>query len=470
MNKSFHKPPDSSLKRSMEQRTEVPSLHISSTDKSHVTIKIGYTVTHGWEHTTTLTKQQLSILAFLTTSCGRDNNLKKCNKNRTNLGHDTLNAPLDPQLSSSERHALLDNPVTVVHDAQNFHAWYSTIDATLAHEADERYRSYAHKLTKLCSSCDYLLTKIYDGCRSVSIVVAIHDGIEKRGETLRNDCQRLMREIEYLCQFAKAIMSKLVFFDEIDNVTGSLSESNLLVDTSTLDKSSLVDFIHLLEHLDSCIEFIGEHQQYAGGNNYSLKLQQLRSRALASIRFRFIALLNEINISISKSCMKVQQGQGVQNSEVLHKKVIKEIETWFETSEEHVVTSIFYVKYATFSQDLKFLIGEIEKRTQKAEYKLLMKDCHNLYCEERSRLLSGAVRLKMHEIVVKAAQDVQSLTRTGITYLMDLAMAEIRLFKQLFAMNQRSDALVPLMNSFGGLIYDVLRPIYIHIGNLLLQK
>jgi hypothetical protein len=156
--------------------------------------------------------------------------------------------------------------------------------------------------------------------------------------------------------------------------------------------------------------------------------------------------------------MKVQQGQGVQNSEVLHKKVIKEIETWFETSEEHVVTSIFYVKYATFSQDLKFLIGEIEKRTQKAEYKLLMKDCHNLYCEERSRLLSGA------------AQDVQSLTRTGITYLMDLAMAEIRLFKQLFAMNQRSDALVPLMNSFGGLIYDVLRPIYIHIGNLLLQK
>jgi hypothetical protein len=53
---------------------------------------------------------------------------------------------------------------------------------------------------------------------------------------------------------------------------------------------------------------------------------------------------------------------------------------------------------------------------------------------------------------------------------MDLAMAEIRLFKQLFAMNQRSDALVPLMNSFGGLIYDVFRPIYIHIGNLLLQK
>ena len=128
------------------------------------------------------------------------------------------------------------------------------------------------------------------------------------------------------------------------------------------------------------------------------------------------------------------------------------------------------MKYATFSQDLKFLIGEIEKRTQKAEYKLLMKDCDNLYCEERSRLLSGAVRLKMHEIVVKAAQDVQSLTRTGITYLMDLAIAEIRLFKQLFAMNQRSDALVPLMNSFGGLIYDVLRPIYIHIGNLLLQK
>jgi transcription elongation factor GreA-like protein len=85
------------------------------------------------------------------------------------------------------------------------------------------------------------------------------------------------------------------------------------------------------------------------------------------------------------------------------------------------------VKYATFSQDLKSLIVEIEKRTKKAEYKLLIKDCYNLYCEERSKLLHSTVRLKMHEIVMKAAQDVQSLTRTGIAYLIELAIAEIGL-------------------------------------------
>ena len=65
-------------------------------------------------------------------------------------------------------------------------------------------------------------------------------------------------------------------------------KSNLLVDTSTLDKSSLVDFIHLLEHLDSCIEFIGEHQQYAGGNNYSLKLQQIRAELLLQYAFTLL--------------------------------------------------------------------------------------------------------------------------------------------------------------------------------------
>ena len=122
-------------------------------------------------------------------------------------------------------------------------------------------------------------------------------------------------------------MSKLVFFDEIDNVTGSLSKSNLLVDTSPMDESSLVDFIHLLEHLDACIEFIGEHQQYAGGNSYSLKLQQIRGRALASIRFRFIELLNEIKVSVSKSSMKVQKKHGVQNPEVVPKKGIEEFGT-----------------------------------------------------------------------------------------------------------------------------------------------
>jgi hypothetical protein len=74
----------------------------------------------------------------------------------------------------------------------------------------------------------------------------------------------------------------------------------------------------------------------------------------------------------------------------------------------------------------------------------------------------------MHEIVMKAAQDVQSLTRTGIAYLIELAIAEIGLFKKLFAMNERSGALVPLMNSLGGLVYDVFRPIYISIGNSLL--
>jgi len=449
----------------MEQRSGIPSF--SSIDESQGTIKIGYTVTHGWEHTTTLTKHQLSLITVLTTSCCRGTNVKKHNKNGTNFGYDMMNAPFDPKLSSFERHARMDDSVTVVYGTQNFHAWYSSIDTTLAHEADERYRSYANKLTKLCSSCDSLLTKICNGCRDVSIVVTIHGDIAKRGEVLRNDCQRLMREIDYLCHFAKAIKSKLVFFDEIDSVTGLLPERNLLVDTSTIDKSSLVDFIHLLEHLDSCIEFIGEHQQYTGGNNYSLKLQQLRGRALASIRFRFVALLNEISISISKSRMKVQKELGVQSLDIVQKKTLNEIGTWSETSEEHI-TSTFYVKYATFSQDLKSLIVEIEKRTKKAEYKLLIKDCYNLYCEERSKLLHSTVRLKMHEIVMKAAQDVQSLTRTGIAYLMELAVAEIGLFKKLFAMNERSGALIPLMNSLGGLVYDVFRPIYISIGNSLL--
>lgn len=446
----------------MEQRVGTPTFSSSST--SHGTIKVGYTVTHGWEHTTALTKQQLSLITFLSTSCGRTTNLKKANKNKANLGHEVINSPLDPQLSNFDRHALMNNPLMVVQDAPNFHAWYSIIDATLTHEADERYCSYAYKLTKLCSSCDSLLTKICNGCRIVSVIVSIHDSIEKRGETLGNDCQRLMREIEYLCQFAKATMSKLVFFDEIDNVTGSLSKSNLLVDTSPMDESSLVDFIHLLEHLDACIEFIGEHQQYAGGNSYSLKLQQIRGRALASIRFRFIELLNEIKVSVSKSSMKVQKKHGVQNPEVVPKKGIEEFGTGFKTPDEHV-TSTFYVKYATFSQDLKSLVVEIEKRTQKAEYKLLIKDCHNLYCEERSKLLSGIVRQKMHEIAAKAAQDVQSLTRTGITYLMDLAVAEIKLFNKIFAMNQHREALVPLMDSLGGIVYDIFRPIYISIGN-----
>ena len=71
----------------------------------------------------------------------------------------------------------------------------------------------------------------------------------------------------------------------------------------------------------------------------------------------------------------------------------------------------------------------------------------------------------MHEIAAKAAQDVQSLTRTGITYLMDLAVAEIELFNKIFAMNQHREALVPLMDSLGGIVYDIFRPIYISIGN-----
>ena len=100
----------------MEQRVGTPTFSSSST--SHGTIKVGYTVTHGWEHTTALTtatKFNCFFINFLWPNYW----LKKANKNKANLGHEVINSPFDPQLSNFDRHALM-NPLMVVQDAQVF--------------------------------------------------------------------------------------------------------------------------------------------------------------------------------------------------------------------------------------------------------------------------------------------------------------------------------------------------------------
>ena len=438
---------------SMEQRV------IANSDISRSnTIKIGYTVTHGWEHATSLSNQQLSLTTLLSTYYGRYANLKKA---RTRASLDITSTPLDSRILSSVGHTPIRNQQIIVQDAQKFHAWYSTIDATLAHEVDEKYKSYAYKLTRLCSTCEILLKRIFSACQNIYKVIYTHSDVEKRGEILRNDCQRLIREKEYLSEFAEAIMSKLVFFYEIDIVTGSLADSPALVNSSTIDESSLSDFVHLLEHLDSCIDFIDEHRHYAGGNGYTIKLQQLRGRTLASIRFRFIAILREIKTSITRSTLNAENYKaGKVHMEDDEKNPIQEI-----TAPDELVTSTFYVKYATFTLDLKCLILEIEKRSKKSEYKMLINDCHGLYCEERAKLLNDTVRRKIREMMANSTQDIQTLTRSGVSFLIELAIAENHLFRTLFTAIDQQEALVPLMNTLGGIIFDVLRPFYITIGN-----
>ena len=425
------------------------------------TTKTGYAVAHGWEHASVISKEQITLLVLLNTSANRCISSYKF-KNREESGKDLS---LEDSPSSSQRDLLFESLVTIVQNVQKFHAWYSTTDAILSREVDERFRSYASHLNKLYKSCILILEKIAMGQQNLCLLRSIYNNIESRGETLRYDCQRLMREKEKLEEYADVLSSKLIFFEEIEQVTSSLAESSLLHNSASIEESSLADFVGLLEHMDSCLDFIDDHQQYASGKGYGLKLYQLRGRALASIRLRFVSLLHDIKISLTRSVVmnrkdhkeKEKDPQGTEQKNILADRTELVVP-------DELVTSTFYIKYSTFASELKSLILAIEKRSEKFEYQLLIQDFHNLYCEERSRLLMGTVRRKINEVISNSTTDIQSLARAGISYLTEISLAERRLFRLLFTVIEPHEALVPLMNSLGGLFNDVLRPMYITLG------
>jgi hypothetical protein len=281
---------------------------------------------------------------------------------------------------------------------------------------------------------------------------------------MRDECERLLIEKQRLTSFANALDSKLLYFEELEVVANSFS----LPAFSGADFRKTGEFLPFLHRLDLSLDFVQAHPHYTEGNSYGLRFQQVRSRAMASVRELVCSILDAASTAAISSHVRNSVSDHSRISESKNEaQSYRNLGFLFQNAtsfNEIASESSLHIRFRAAAAELKDIMIELEKREERSEYKVLIADCHIIYCENRIKLLQDSARACLQKIVCESSGNMITLCRESCTFLVELIKAELSLFSYFFSERNFQKALSSLIQPLGAQLFDALRPSYILIG------
>ncbi|KAH7680010.1 Conserved oligomeric Golgi complex subunit 3 protein [Dioscorea alata] len=318
-------------------------------------ISKGYNFASTWEQNAPLTEQQQAAVVALARAVSErpfPQNLEQKSSGK------------DGAVLVSEKDANLEESGTVdavLVNTHQFYKWFTDLESAMKSETEEKYRLYVNTLVERVEICDGILRQVDDTLNLFNELQSLHHNVTTKTKTLHDACDRLLLEKQRLIEFADALRSKLNYFDELENISGSFYSSNMTIGSE--------QFFPLLKRLDDCISYVESNPQYAESSVYLVKFRQLQSRALGIIRSHVLSVLKGASSQVQAAI------RGSVSSKT--------------TVSEGVEASIIYVRFKAAASELKTVLEEIESRSSRKEYSQLLTECHKLYCEQRLSLIKG---------------------------------------------------------------------------------
>ncbi|CAN0920500.1 Conserved oligomeric Golgi complex subunit 3 [Linum grandiflorum] len=149
------------------------------------------------------------------------------------------------------------------------------------------------------------------------------------------------------------------------------------------------NFLPLLKRLDECIAYVETNPQYAESSVYLLKFRQLQSRALGLIRSHVLSVLKGASSQVQAAIRSSGGGK--------------------TSLSEGVEASVIYVRFKAAASELKPVLEEVEGRSARKEYVLMLAECHKLYCEQRLSLVCQLEHQLFDHFFPSSSEDVSSL-------------------------------------------------------------
>ncbi|KAL0022928.1 hypothetical protein WJX77_008565 [Trebouxia sp. C0004] len=391
-----------------------------------------YHVASAWEQTAVLSATQEQSIELLTAECSQRPVPKHLTQD---------DGPAPPAASSREE-----------------------LEAAFASETEEKYKQYAAELQGRLDSCAEILGKVDAVLHYFAELRAQHHEVSNKSRALTDSCERLVVEKERLLQFAGALRSKLQYFDELERVSAQFHSASLAVDSDS--------FLPLLERLDECITYVSNNPQYADASSYASKFRQLQQRAMATMRTKVAQVLQHASEQVMAALREGRAStSGLSNGNSMPMAATPRAATQRANGRgglriaEGVQQALLYVRFRTAAESgLKGLLAGIQARTERPEYARLLSDCQILYCDTRLQLVIGVT----HDAILHmSSQTVPVLAREGWGYLMQVCQYEHQLFDHFFpGADPEGVSLAPLMDPLATILYDALRPQFIHIHAL----
>uniref|UniRef100_A0A3Q2R0X7 Conserved oligomeric Golgi complex subunit 3 n=1 Tax=Fundulus heteroclitus TaxID=8078 RepID=A0A3Q2R0X7_FUNHE len=127
--------------------------------------------------------------------------------------------------------------------------------------------------------------------------------------------------------------------------------------------------------------------------------------------------------------------------------------------------TLYYVKFRAAAPKVRSLIEQIEQRAEKIpEYQQLLEEIHQCYLDQREQLLSPCITSTITDLTKQNNKDHCALVRSGCAFMVHVCQDEHQLFNEFFS--KPTSRLDELLEKLCVSLYDVLRPLIIHIIHL----
>ncbi|KAM9486494.1 conserved oligomeric Golgi complex subunit 3 [Clarias gariepinus] len=318
-----------------------------------------------------------------------------------------------------------------IETSQQFFSWFSSLQTHMDQEEGAKYRTTRECLSSYQEQCDAILTDVNEALNHLDSLQKQYLFVSTKTGTLHEACEQLLKEQSELVDLAESIQQKLSYFNELENINTKLNSPTLSVNSE--------GFIPMLSKLDECIEYVSSHPNFKDYPVYLAKFRQCLSKALHLLKTHIINTLQNLTNQLTK------RDPAAANTDNAF--------------------TLYYVKFRAAAPKLRTLIEQVEQRAEKIpEYQQLLDDVHQCYLDQRELLLTSSIRSTITELTGQNNKDHCALVRSGCAFMVHVCQDEHQLYNEFFS--KPTVKLDELLEKLCMSLYDVLRPLIIHVVHL----
>uniref|UniRef100_A0A8C9WXK3 Conserved oligomeric Golgi complex subunit 3 n=1 Tax=Sander lucioperca TaxID=283035 RepID=A0A8C9WXK3_SANLU len=313
-----------------------------------------------------------------------------------------------------------------------FFAWFAKLEANMDQDESAKYRKTRDDLNCYQDQCDAILKDVSAALEHLNSLQKQYLFVSNKTGTLHEACEQLLKEQSELVDLAESIQQKLSYFNELENINTKLNSSTLSVNSE--------GFIPMLSKLDDCIEYVSSHPNFKDYPVYLAKFKQCLSKAMHFMKIHIVNTMQHLTGQLTK-----RDPMGLTNADNAF--------------------TLYYVKYRAAAPKVRSLIEQIEQRAEKIpEYCQLLDEIHQCYLDQRELLLSPSITSTITDLTNQNSKDHCALVRSGCAFMVHVCQDEHQLYKEFFS--KPTPKLDELLENLCLSLYDVLRPLIIHIIHL----
>uniref|UniRef100_A0AAX7UA16 Conserved oligomeric Golgi complex subunit 3 n=1 Tax=Astatotilapia calliptera TaxID=8154 RepID=A0AAX7UA16_ASTCA len=324
-----------------------------------------------------------------------------------------------------------------IETAQQFFAWFAKLQANMGQDENAKYRKTRDDLNCYQEHCDVILKDVNTALEHLDSLQKQYLFVSNKTGALHEACEQLLKEQAELVDLAESIQQKLSYFNELENINTKLNSPTLSVNSE--------GFIPMLSKLDDCIEYVSSHPSFKDYPVYLAKFKQCLSKAMHFMKIHIVNTMQNLTSQLTK-----RDPMGLTNAD----NAFTLYYVKFRAASPKVRVSLTFC-CLLFMQIIIFYINVLNE---------LLDEVHQCYLDQREQLLSPCITSTITDLTSQNSKDHCALVRSGCAFMVHVCQDEHQLYNEFFS--KPTPKLDELLEKLCLSLYDVLRPLIIHIIHL----